>query len=318
MPKPLHDLHWPSIRWYAWVHLMGALGVWYLYKPFDVVLPAGSIAHEFLRTYFGDTIIISRYSHWALAISVALFFLVHLSIGALAHRYYSHRSYVASARMQYMLLPFFAAAAQGPMLYWALIHVDHHADTDGPGDRHSPYRSGNGFVGRIAGFFYSQMGWPCTNHGKREPRMEVLKAFMRNKDAYVPAKWEKDNHKKLAFRIGFVLPIALCSLVGDPVTGMTVGWGLRLVCNYHGTWIVNSIAHTIGKVTKPGQTARNAWWWLQIPLGIASIGEANNHAEHHDDTNRWILGWFDPAGWFIWCWMQIRLASENEPKTATA
>lgn len=284
----LEGLHWRSILWFTLVHILGLLGVWYAYTGarFDLYL------------------VTSTFSQGTLVFTVVLFFAIQFSISMLAHRNYSHRAYVAGTGMQYVLLPFFAAAAQSPGIIWAPWHSEHHAYTDQDGDRHSPVRYG---------FFYAHMGWMCTKRGVTAPSARRVVQVRRHPKAREPLEWERRNHDHLAILVGFAVPTLVGAMFGDFIGGMLVGCFSRLVCNYHCTWIVNSVTHSFGNRIEGGGSATNAWWWLQLPLAIVSVGEANNHANHHKRPNAYIFGSIDPAGWAIWLCIHLGLAQERKP-----
>jgi fatty-acid desaturase len=78
-----------------------------------------------------------------------------------------------------------------------------------------------------------------------------------------------------------------------------VVWGMsvRLVLTLHGTWFVNSAAHTWGYRTwQTKEDSRNLWW-----VGLIAWGEGWHNTHHAFPTSaRHGLAWWQPdASWLI-------------------
>jgi fatty-acid desaturase len=288
--------NWEEISWLTGVHLLGVVAVAY-------------IAHGYAEV-FGFRV--SVYSGYTLAMAITLFFTIQFSTSIIAHRNNSHRSFIAGRALHYFFAPFFAGAAQGPYMWWSPNHSPHHAHTDvRKEDRHSPYFGfGSGAFERVLGFLWSHMGWLCTKEGVAMPSPRYVAQMLKHPGVAGPAKWENRHHGKLAIATGFLLPAACGALWNDVVGGILVGCFLRLVANYHCTWVVNSVTHTMGVEVKGAGSARNARWFWALPLAILTVGEANNHGTHHVRPNSWRFGWLDPSAWLIWLFIKVGLAQE--------
>ena len=93
------------------------------------------------------------------------------------------------------------------------------------------------------------------------------------------------------FRLGLVLlGIGVFLLAGWP--GLIVGFFWSTVLVYHGSFVINSLAHVVGNqryVT--GDDSRNNWWLALITLGE---GWHNNH-HHYQSSTRQGFRWYETA-----------------------
>ncbi len=212
------DIHYGWVSWFACVHTIGIIGVWYTF------------AHASVATIF---------------FAIAYFFLCHLAIACGAHRLYSHRAYHATAPLQYVLLLFFSGTMQGPVIWWVGKHRKHHRFTDSVNDPHSPCAHT---------FFFGHMGWMCTKAGiekVEDSYMRIGKAEMR------PVLWQYRHYWVLAVAMGLVVPSVVPIFWGDILGGVLVAGFARLMAQYHLTWVVNSLGHTWGARVEGGGTATN-------------------------------------------------------------
>ena len=227
---------------------------------------------------------------WAtVGLATALFFLCHIAITAGSHRLYTHRAYKAARALQLFLLAFFSAVFQDSFLWWTAMHHRHHMYTDTARDPHNIKR----------GFWWAHIGWLL--HKPIMPNYLVeVRYLTRNKLVMFQHKY----WGRLGILIGFVAPTVLASLWGDFLGGFLVGGFLRLMVQYHGTWIVNSVSHYIGPQpygTK--NSSRDSPWWLMLPAAILSVGESTRHNKHHWLPRDVCIGdrWYDidPGKWFV-------------------
>lgn len=244
------DIHWGYLTFFLVVHCAGLYGVWY------AVTDASSAV---------------------IGIAIIYFFLAHLAITCGAHRLYSHESYRASKTLQYILVLFFSATFQGPILWWAGKHKHHHGTEDKEGDPHSPH---------VDGFWYAHMGWMLSKKGLKPAPDKYLRTFIRrNKDGnfiYSPAHWQGANYFPLAIFMSFGVPFILGGTFGDWFGGVMVIGFLRLLFQYHLTWVVNSVGHRWGQHL--GGKSTNVW-----ALALPTVGESF-HANHHDSPGDYRLG----------------------------
>ena len=78
------------------------------------------------------------------------------------HRYFTHRSFVASEPVKVFLAVAGSMAAQGPVIFWVANHRLHHAFADTDRDPHSPRPQGTRLLGRVKGLWHGHIGWLFT------------------------------------------------------------------------------------------------------------------------------------------------------------
>ena len=242
---------------------------------------------------FGAWYIWTYFHPATLALAVCMFVLVHLSISAGLHRLYSHRAYRATKPLELFFVLFSAAAFQASIIVWAFQHRIHHEHSDTDKDPYSVEH----------GFWWAHMGWIWRTKVEVDPNL--VKDLRRNKLLL----WQDGFHLQLAILMSFVLPVCIAgALWNDPYGGGFVAGFLRLVFQYHCTWVINSVAHTYGfRHYKSGGTARFSPW-----LAISTMGE-NSHERHHlvPEDYRAGIRWYhlDIAKWFIRLCSAVGLAS---------
>lgn len=207
-----------------------------------------------------------------------------MSITGGYHRLFAHRSYEASMPLRLFYVLFGAAAFQGSVLEWANDHRRHHTFVDGPKDPHNIRE----------GFFWAHMGWLFY---KSNPQYSAKMPYDLRADKLVA--WQDRHYVAVAIAMGFGLPTLLgWLLLNDPLGGFLWGGVLRVVFTNHTTFLINSLAHTLG--TKPyddEQTARDS-----VVMAFLAYGEGYHNYHHqfaHDYRNgvRWYQ--WDPTKWFI-------------------
>jgi stearoyl-CoA desaturase (delta-9 desaturase) len=174
------------------------------------------------------------------------------------HRLLTHRGFKVPKPLEYVFTFIGMLASEGGAITWVAMHRMHHTLSDRPGkDLHTPKD----------GFWWSHLGWIVTKLGYDYRDMERKHA---------PELVADPVHRALN-RIG-VLPNVLVGLALYAWGGWSfVVWGvfLRLVVVLHGTWFVNSAAHTFGYRTyDTPEGSTNCWW-----VGLVAWGEGwhNNH-----------------------------------------
>jgi stearoyl-CoA desaturase (Delta-9 desaturase) len=224
----------------------------------------------------------------ALAIAGVLYVVRMFGVTAGYHRYFSHRSFKTSRAGQFLLALVAQSCAQRGILWWAAKHRHHHRHSDSTEDVHSP---------RHHGFWYAHLGWIFRpRHGEtdyaavpdlaRYPELRFL-----DRHQYLPAA---------------VLAVGVWLVAGWP--GLVVGFFWSTVALYHGTFMINSLAHVYGRqryVT--GDDSRNNWWLALITLGE---GWHNNHHAYQRSTRQGFRWWeVDPTfyalkalSWFRIVW----------------
>ncbi len=210
----------------------------------------------------------------AVALALTLYVVRMFGVTAGYHRYFSHRTFKTSRVMQFLLAFLAQSTAQKGTLWWASHHRHHHRHSDTENDVHSPLHGG---------FWHSHLGWIF------EPRWDKTNFdAVPDLTAYPELVWlNKYEH------VPTVALMALCFWI-ESWTGLVVGFVWSTVATWHGTFMINSLAHVSGKqryVT--GDDSRNNWW-----LAIITLGEGwhNNHHAYQRSTRqgfRWYE--FDPT-----------------------
>ena len=208
-------------------------------------------------------------------LTAVLFLLGHLSIRTGAHSLYTHRAYEAAWVWHLYKIGCFFLTMQGPLSVWVRLHVRHHKFTDQPEDPYSPAH----------GFLWSHMLWRCFNlpefNDAREAVWLVRGATPREKCVARLIAWQQRWAWSGGLLAAVALPTALASLWGDAWGGLLVAGFFRLLCQYHLTWQINSLGHTVGTRPHSPDSSRNAPWWLSPFTGLLSVGEATRHNRHH-------------------------------------
>jgi stearoyl-CoA desaturase (delta-9 desaturase) len=170
------------------------------------------------------------------------------------HRYFSHRTYRVNRVTQFLVAVGATTAAQKGPLWWAGHHRVHHRFTDLDGDVHSPRD----------GFWWSHVGWILSTRYKNTD-LEAIKDFA----AYPELRVVDRFHWVGPWVLG-----AVCFVVGG-WGALLIGFMLSTVLLWHGTFVVNSISHLVGRrrYATP-DTSRNS---MIISLVTGGEGWHNNH-----------------------------------------
>ena len=170
------------------------------------------------------------------------------------HRYFSHRSYRMGRVAQFLMAFGGTTALQKGPLWWASHHRLHHRYTDLDDDVHSPRD----------GFWWSHVGWILSTKYKRTD-LTAIKDF---------AAYPELRFVERTTWIGPWLLAVACFLIGG-WGGLFIGFFLSTVLLWHGTFLVNSMAHLMGRrrYATP-DTSRNS---MLIAVITGGEGWHNNH-----------------------------------------
>jgi stearoyl-CoA desaturase (delta-9 desaturase) len=205
----------------------------------------------------------------ALLVCVALYVFRMIAVTAGYHRYFSHRSFRTSRVGQFILAALCQTSAQRGVIWWAAKHRHHHRHSDTELDVHSP---------RHRGFFYSHVGWIFS------PRHTATDySVVTDLTQYPELVW-LDKHQYVT---AFLLAVATFLAGGWPM--LIVGFFWSTVLLYHGSFMINSLAHVYGRqryVT--GDDSRNNWF-----LALFTMGEGwhNNHHAYQRSTRQGFRWW---------------------------
>ena len=244
---------------------------------FLVVTPLAAAVWAGVRTYH-DGISLGE-----ILFSAAYLVITGMSITAGYHRLFSHRAYEARSPVRAFYLLFGAAAYQDSALAWSRDHRRHHQNIDREGD---PYSAKDGFL-------WAHIGWLMVN--------DHLKSRSANtpdleKDWMVIA--QDRYYGSLSFLTCFGIPFAVGMAVGNPWGFLLWGGLVRVVVGQHITFLVNSLAHTVGRQSyEPAISARDS-----IVTALLTFGEGY-HNFHHRFASDYRNGvgryaW-DPTKWLI-------------------
>ena len=210
----------------------------------------------------------------ALAVTLVLWWVAgSLGVGMGFHRLLTHRGYKTPKAVEYFLTLCGTLALEGGAINWVATHRIHHANTDAPGDPHTP-RDGR---------WWAHMGWILTGTAQQHDSSVLWR--------YAPDLM-KDRVHVWMNRLYWV-PLTLTGMALLAFGGWSVMmWGifLRVTVGLHFTWLVNSATHLWG--TRRFETrddSTNSWWVALVTFGE---GWHNNH-HAHPTAARHGLTWYE-------------------------
>lgn len=218
----------------------------------------------------------------AVAVAVALYLVRMFAVTAFYHRYFSHRSYVLSRRMQFAAAVLGASAVQRGPLWWAAHHRKHHRSSDRSDDPHSPHAHS---------FWWSHMGWITTRGSWRTDISQVPDLVK-----FPELVW-LDRHDRIVPAILLVLLAVLGGVLGsaypelETSAAQMVVWGFCISTTvlFHITASINSIAHLVGRRVWPTKDhSRNSFLLALLTLGE---GWHNNHHWHPGTVQQGFRWW---------------------------
>ncbi len=204
-----------------------------------------------------------------LALCAALYAVRMFGITAGYHRYFAHRSYKTSRWFQFALAWLGSMSIQKGVLWWAGLHRMHHRWSDTPRDLHSP---------KQRGFWHSHVGWIVSaEHDATD--LSLIPDFAK----YPELRWLNTWHWVPAL----VMALGCYALGG--ARAVVWGAGVSTVLLWHGTFTINSLAHTWGsRRYETADTSRN-----NLVLALITLGEGwhNNHHHYMNSANQGFFWW---------------------------
>ena len=200
------------------------------------------------------------------------------------HRLFAHGSYECSRIVKVFYLLFGAAAFQHSVLSWCSDHRRHHRHLDLDDDPYSITR----------GFFWAHMGWLLVTDHKRAEDFSNIPDL--TADPWI--RWQHRYYMPIAVVMGFLVPFALGWPVGHPWGFVLWAGVFRVVLVHHSTFLVNSLAHRIGR--RPYLRAISAR--DSIVTAILTFGEGYHNFHHRfatDYRNGIGRAAWDPTKWVI-------------------
>lgn len=200
---------------------------------------------------------------------VGSYYLRMFGVTAGYHRYFSHRSFKLNRFWQLCLAVLAQASGQKGILWWAAHHRAHHTYSDRKEDLHSPVHEG---------FWWSHVGWILSDeYNEFDPGR--IKDFNR----FPELRWLNRFH---------LAPTALYGLAVYLIGGWPAfvwGFCLSTVALYHGTFLINSLAHIWGtRRFATSDESRN-----NFVLAVVTMGEGwhNNHHYYMSSVRQGIRWW---------------------------
>ncbi len=191
----------------------------------------------------------------AVAVAIGLYLVRMFAITGFYHRYFSHRTFRTSRPVQFVFALLGSSATQRGPLWWAAHHRKHHRYADTELDVHSP---------RQHGFWWSHMGW-ITSAENFATDLREVRDFAR----YPELRWLD--------RFDILVPVLLAATLfligGAPY--LIWGYFVSTVALFHGTSLINSLAHRLGsRRYDTDDDSRNS-----LALALVTLGEGwhNNH-----------------------------------------
>ena len=210
------------------------------------------------------------------------------------HRLFSHATFRARLPVRLFTLIFGAAAFENSVLLWVSDHRRHHKHVDHDED---PYDI-------TKGFFHAHIGWLLFKLWPEPPLDNVADL---QKDPLV--MWQHRNIYLLGVLVSFVLPTLLGALWNGwigALGGFLIGGVAKVVVLQHGTFLINSACHTIGR--QPYSTRCSARDSFFMALFTFGEGYHNYHHEFQHDYRNGVKPWqWDPTKWLIWSFSKIGL-----------
>jgi stearoyl-CoA desaturase (delta-9 desaturase) len=250
------------------------------------------------------------WSWTAVWMAVAMYVVRMFAITGFYHRYFSHRTYRAGRRVQFLFALLGNSAVQKGPLWWAGHHRFHHAHADENADIHSPLRHG---------FLWSHVGWILSDLSK-PTQMHLVRDL-----AKFPELRFLDRHYNLVplvtalgmLGLGFLLQ-AIAPQLGTSGPQLLV-WGffISTVALFHGTYTINSLSHQFGsRRYETTDTSRNNWFLALITLGE---GWHNNHHRYPSSARQGFTWWEIDITWYgLWILARVGLIRDLRPIPARA
>lgn len=212
-----------------------------------------------------------------------LFFATGMSITAGYHRLWAHRAFDCHWSIKLPLALLGAATFQHSVLTWCSDHRRHHKHIDHEED---PYNIRKGF-------FWAHIGWLLVNDLEGE-RFENV----RDLSADPILRWQHRYYMPIAAVMCFGVPTLIGWAFGSPWGGLLWGGVVRVVAVHHITFLVNSLAHTLG--SRPYTLEVSARDSLVTALLTFGEGYHNYHHRFAADYRNGVRAHqYDPTKWMI-------------------
>ncbi|XP_011883209.1 PREDICTED: acyl-CoA Delta(11) desaturase-like [Vollenhovia emeryi] len=171
------------------------------------------------------------------AFAILLYQLSILGVTAGVHRLWSHRAYKAKWPLQLLLMILSTTTYQDAVIDWSRDHRLHHKYSETDADPHNSKR----------GFFFSHIGWLlCRKHPEVKEKGKGIDLSDLKSNPILA--FQKKYYNILMPLLCFISPTLI------PVVWWNETWInafyipaiLRYVLTLNITWLINSVAHTVG------------------------------------------------------------------------
>lgn len=173
---------------------------------------------------------------WSCFLVLVAYILTGLGITVGAHRYFTHKTFKANAKLQILMIILQTFALQHSVYKWAYHHRVHHKYSDTNADPHNSRR----------GLFFSHVGWLLV-----EPHPDFIK-FSKTIDT---SDLKADQFVMFQYR--YYVPLATVTVIISTMipylcwdeslrASFIFGFLTRFVLTINATWLVNSAAHYFG------------------------------------------------------------------------
>lgn len=226
------------------------------------------------------------------------------------HRYLTHRAYEFTKLGACIVKPILMLAGclswQGPPLWWAAVHTDHHRHADQKEDPHTPQTQSAGFWRRLGQLLWAHVFW--IPHA--QPSIRQFCAWRR------PGMVERlFSHPAVYLLAGPLGGLLIAYLIGGP---LGIAWYLAAVfVTLNLTWSVNSLTHLIGYRSFQTPDASTNLWALAWLTGGESLH--NNHHAFQKSArfgHRWWERAADLGWWQIWLLWHLGMVRNVHVPTA--
>lgn len=193
------------------------------------------------------------------------------------HRYFAHKSFKTSRAFQFILALLGTLALQKGVIWWAGHHRTHHKYSGTEKDIHAP---------EIKGFWWSHVGWILSPKYFATP-WENMKDFAK----YPEIRFLNDY----SILIGVIPGLALLFFFGLPA--FVWGFLVSTMFLYHGTFVINSLAHKFGKRRfETSDDSRNS-----LILALITLGEGwhNNHHYFQNSARQGFYWWEIDVSYYV-------------------
>ena len=245
----------------------------------------------------------------AVAAAVSLYVIRMFAITGFYHRYFSHRAFRASRAVQFVFAAIGASSVQRGPLWWAAHHRNHHRHADDELDPHSPVRRG---------FLWSHVGWFLTPRGFRTD-WSMIRDLVRYPELRLLDRFDILMPVVLAFALyalGHYLSIAQPQLGTSALQLVVWGFCISTVVLFHGTFMINSLAHRFGtRRFGTRDDSRNNWLLALITFGE---GWHNNHHRFPGAARQGLRWWeFDMTYYGLSLLLWLGLVHDLRPYPAS-